>query len=79
MTSMEGERAKRRVEVRKIIEEGLQLTISDSFESISHNASYEWCVNHWSGADLVTDTLNTWIEDEDGYIAIERLVNLIVY
>jgi len=69
----------KRVKVRKIIEEGLRLAIVNSIESIGHSASYEWCVNHWSSADFATDTLGAWIEDEDGDIAIDRLVTLIMY
>ena len=78
---MEKEMVEKRAKVRKIIKEGLQLAIANSIfeESISRNGGYKWCVNHWSGADLADDILHTWIEDENGNIAIDRLINLILY
>ena len=79
MASMEKEMVEKRAKVRKIIKGSLWFAIISSIASISHNASYEWCANHRSGADLVDDILHTWIEDEDGNIAIDRLINLILY
>ena len=73
------ERTRMRAEIRKIIEKGLRFAITSSIASINQNASFKWCVTHWRGDDLVDDILHTWLEDEDGDIAIDRLVNLLIY
>jgi len=70
--------ARTRAEVRKVIEKGLRFAITSSIASINQNASFKWCITCWRG-DLVDDILHTWLEDEDGDIAIDRLVNLLIY
>lgn len=74
MTDLE----KKRNKIREIIEEGLLDIIDKGVELRGDNGSYEWCINQWCGGDYAIDILDTWKEGE-GRLAMDRLVNLIIY
>ena len=75
MTDLE----KKRELVREIIEQYLVNAIERGIIDYGGKISDGWCKNQNGRDEYVMDILCTWFTDEDGDIAIDRLVNLIIY
>ena len=75
MTNLE----KKRELVREIIEKALINAISQGFIDYGEKRGDKWCKSQWGRDEYVADTLISWMFDEDGNLAIDRLVNLIIY
>lgn len=70
---------KKRELMREIIEQYLVNAIERGIIDCGEKISDGWCKSQGGRDEYVMDILCTWMDDEDGNIALDRLVNLIIY